>query len=566
MKNPEQNIAAWTRAQAKAVRKVALPAVAFGLASVAAAIGQAWLMARVLARGLHADAGPLGVLLGGFGLLALLRAALGVAADYAAVSAGIAGRRRLRHQVLHRLLALGPALGRQRHSGELTAVLTDQVEAMEGLFARWVPAAMLAVMGPALVLLVAFWTDPWAGGTLLGAGLFVPVGMALSGIGAAVASRRQFVALARLQARFLDRVRGIATIVLAGRAEHEAEALAAAADELRRRTMRVLRVAFLSSSVLDLALAGALVVLALHYGAAALAGRGGVSLSTSLFALLLVPEFFAPLRAYAAAYQDRLHATGAAAALVNLPEPPQEASHAGPQPAIRTISAHGVSIAFENVHFAWDKTRGPVLNGLSFRVPAGETLILIGPSGAGKSTVIEMLLGFIRPDSGRVSLNGLDLFSIAPEARMRLMAWIGQQPMIFAGSLRENIRFARPEATDAEVAEAARAARVDAFAASLPRGLDTEVGEGGYGLSGGQAQRVAIARAFLKNAPVLLLDEPTAHLDPATEAEVLESLRRLAAGRTVILASHSAAAHAFPGRRLELHGGRALADAARGVA
>src|SRR5579875_244065 len=479
MKNPEQNIAAWTRAQAKAVRKVALPAVAFGLASVAAAIGQAWLMARVLARGLHADAGPLGVLLGGFGLLALLRAALGVAADYAAVSAGIAGRRRLRHQVLHRLLALGPALGRQRHSGELTAVLTDQVEAMEGLFARWVPAAMLAVMGPALVLLVAFWTDPWAGGTLLGAGLFVPVGMALSGIGAAVASRRQFVALARLQARFLDRVRGIATIVLAGRAEHEAEALAAAADELRRRTMRVLRVAFLSSSVLDLALAGALVVLALHYGAAALAGRGGVSLSTSLFALLLVPEFFAPLRAFSAAYQDRLHAAGAAEALLALP--PRQTPKALP---VRTVAAHGVTVAFENVSLTWDRARGPALDGLSFRAPAGETTVLVGPSGAGKSTVIEILLGFVRPDSGRVTLNGAEIATIVPEALSRMTAWIGQRPVLFAGTLRENIRFARPDATDAEVAAAAKAARVDGFARDLPKGLDTEVGEGGYGLSG----------------------------------------------------------------------------------
>ena len=175
-------------------------------------------------------------------------------------------------------------------------------------------------------------------------------------------------------------------------------------------------------------------------------------------------------------------------------------------------------MAFEDVHLTWDPARGPALNGLSFRVPAGETLVLAGPSGAGKSTVIEILLGFVRPDRGRVTINGADIADLVPQALARLTAWIGQRPVLFAGTIRDNIRFARPEATDAEVEEAARSARVSEFAAALPDGLDTRVGEGGYGLSGGQAQRVAIARAFLKNAPLLLLDEPTAHLDPATEA------------------------------------------------
>ena len=195
-------------------------------------------------------------------------------------------------------------------------------------------------------------------------------------------------------------------------------------------------------------------------------------------------------------------------------------------------------------------------------------MALLGPSGAGKSSVIEILLGFVRPDSGRVTLNGADIADLVPQALSGLTAWVGQRPMLFAGTIRENIRFARPEATDVEVMEAARLARVSEFAADLPMGMETIVGEGGYGLSGGQAQRVAIARAFLKNAALLLLDEPTAHLDPATEQDVLESLRRLAIGRTVILATHSTAAHGFAwggaGRRLDLRDGRAVP--ARGVA
>ena len=278
----------------------------------------------------------------------------------------------------------------------------------------------------------------------------------------------------------------------------------------------------------------------------------------ALFVLLLVPEFFAPLRVFAAAYQDRLHATGAAESLIDLPPLPEPA----PPREVRTVEARGVTVAFDNVSLTWDPARGPALDGLSFRAPAGEMLVLAGPSGAGKSTVIEILLGFVRPDGGKVTINGADITDLVPQALSRLTAWIGQRPVLFAGTIRDNIRFARPEASDEEIEEAARNARVAEFAAKLPDGLDTKVGEGGYGLSGGQAQRVAIARAFLKNAPLLLLDEPTSHLDPATEAEVLESLRRLALGRTVILASHSAAAHAFGGRRLDIREGRAMVPGA----
>jgi ATP-binding cassette subfamily C protein CydD len=262
-----------------------------------------------------------------------------------------------------------------------------------------------------------------------------------------------------------------------------------------------------------------------------------------------VPEFFAPLRAFALAYQDKHRINGAADRLALLP-PLAEASSA---PAIvRNVEARGVTIAFENVGFTWDEARGPVLDGLSFRVPAGETALLVGPSGSGKSTIIELLLGFVTPQSGRITINGAELSTIVPQALSRMTSWIGQRPVLFAGSVRDNIRFARPDATDAELDAAIASARLDRLVATLPDGLDTQLGEGGYGLSGGQAQRVAIARAFLRNAPLLLLDEPTAHLDPATEAELLESLRRLALNRTVILASHSTAAHAFTGRRIEL--------------
>ena len=562
---------AWTREQTRLGSRAALPMIVFGLLGTLLAIGQTWCMAAVLAAALTGG-GVIAVPLVGFAVLALARAGLGYLSELAAAKAGAAARRRLRSDALTRLLGASPALLRTRHSGDLASIVVDRIEAVDGLFSRWVPSARLAIAGPTLVALAALWADPLAALVLVLCGLLVPVAMAAAGIGAAAASRGQFLALTRLQARFLDRVRGIATIVLAGRAEDEAQALAAAAADLGARTMRVLRVAFLSSAALDLATVAALALLAVHYGIALRAGMflrggglqaGGMPPELALFALLLVPEFFAPLRGFAAAYQDRLHATGAADALIDLPAA-QAPPASDPPRAIRTVAASGVSVAFEDVHLTWDPARGPALDGLSFRVPAGETLVLAGPSGAGKSTVIEILLGFVRPDRGRVTINGADLADLVPQALSRLTAWIGQRPVLFAGSIRENIMFARPDATEDELATAVRAARVNEFAEGLPAGLDTRVGDGGYGLSGGQAQRVAIARAFLKNAPLLLLDEPTAYLDPATESEVLDGLRRLAIGRTVVMAAHSTAAQALRGQRLDIRDGRAAQ--ARGVA
>jgi ATP-binding cassette subfamily C protein CydD len=549
----------WLRREQRAGNRAARPVLVWHIIGSILGIGQAFAAATVLAAAFSGSI-PAAPALAAFGVLAVLRAGIAYLTERAAFKAGAAARRRLRTDALSRLLHAGPALLRGQHSGDLATIVVDKIEALDGLFSRYVPAATFAMVGPSLVLLAVLYADPWAALLLLGCGLLVPVGMAVAGIGAAAASRNQFLAMARLQARFLDRVRGIATIVLYGRADDEALALSEAATDLRLRTMRVLRVAFLSSVVLDLAAALAMVALAIHYfGLLRADGTIGV-LWPALAVLLLTPEFFAPLRTFSAAYQDRLHATGAAESLIDLPEMPEPV----PPREIRNVSAQGVTVAFDNARLTWDASRGPALDGLSFRVAAGETLVLAGPSGAGKSSVIEILLGFVRPDSGRVTINGADITDLVPQALSRLTAWIGQRPILFAGSIRDNILFARPEASPEEVAAAATSARLDGFTAGLPAGLDTPIGEGGYGLSGGQAQRIAIARAYLKNAPLLLLDEPTAHLDPATEQEVLDSLRRLALGRTVILASHSSAAHGFAGRRLDLRDGKAIA--ARGVA
>ena len=223
-----------------------------------------------------------------------------------------------------------------------------------------------------------------------------------------------------------------------------------------------------------------------------------------------------------------------------------------------------VVLTAQDLRLTYDALRGPALDGVSFHVNAGEALVLWGPSGSGKTSLLRLLMGFRGADSGRIAINGRDILALKPAELRRLSAYVGQRAHLFRATLRDNIRFARPDATDAQVEAAAKAARVTDFAAELPDGLDTLMGEAGWGLSGGQAQRLALARAFLRDSPLVLLDEPTAHLDPATEAEVIESLKRLAVGRTVVIASHSPLLRAAFPKVLELHAGRpeALARAA----
>lgn len=539
---------AWVKAEIRRGGRGAVLPVLLGAAQTMCGIGQTGCAALLLAAVLGAARIPVLACAVGFVVFAALRAVLQLQAERVGFERGAAARRRLRNGVLAALLHLGPAGLRGRHSAELAATVVDRVEALDGLHARWLPATQLAFLGPLLVGLAAFAID-WRSGVILAlAGLAVPVAMAVAGIGAAFAAKSQFIAMTRLQVRFLDRIRGISTIVLAGRTADEAAALAEAAAELRVRTMRVLRVAFLSSTALDLAAAAALVLIVFRFMGAPSALAAAPK---ALFVLLLVPEFFAPLRSFSAVYQDRMAAEAAAEAFAELPDAPADVAPA----EIRTVAAQGLTLAFEDVSFAYDPAR-PVLDHLSFRVGAGEILLLTGASGAGKSTIMDLILGFITPEEGRVTINGAPLATLVPAARGRMLGWIGQKPMIFAGTIADNIRFARPEASEEDLALAVRRARLTEMVESLPEGLGTRIGEAGFGLSGGQAQRVAIARAFLKDAPLLLLDEPTAHLDPATEREIFASIRRLAMGRTVVLASHAIQALEFAkdagARRLDL--------------
>ncbi len=544
----ETGAAALLAAEARAGRARLVPPILIGLAIAACGIAQAFLIARLLATLLgRAEAGWAD--LAAAGVLALLMAPLGIAQERAQQAAGEEAKARLRDRLFGRLLAAGPA--DERAVGEKSALVVERVEAMEGYFSRWIPAAALALLAPLLIAGAAAFADPLSGLILLGAGLLVPVAQAVSGIGAGLASRRQFAALQALSGRFLDRMRGLPVLVLFNQQDAEARRLGAAAEELRGRTMRVLRLAFIATGAMELIVGIALASLAYRHGHL-VAGTHPAPV-TALFCLLLVPVFFAPLRAFAGAYHEQLAARGAAADLAPLLAAP------GSEGLLLEEVPPKVTVTFHEVRLGYDASRPPALDGLSFRVMPGETLLLTGPSGSGKTSVLRLLMGFRRPDAGRIAINGHDVTLLKPSELRRLSSYVGQRAHIFRGTIRENIRFARPDADDAAVEAAARAAQVSDFAAELPQGLDTMVGEGGFGLSGGQAQRVAVARAFLRDSPLVLLDEPTSHLDPGTEAAVLDALRRLCVGRTAIVATHARAARGYFGRTLD------LAEAGRGA-
>ncbi|WP_408873302.1 thiol reductant ABC exporter subunit CydD [Gluconobacter roseus] len=554
--NADKTIAkAWVKAQGRASRSRTSVVVFLGLLSTLLGLLQAWALARTLASVLTRDTDSTGPAIAVFLLACVLRVILSTVQDMTAAAAGIHARRRLRREVLDRIIGEGPALLRRHHSAAIAATLVDRIEALDGYFARWLPAASLWLVSQWLVVIALYLENHEAGLILAACCASLPIFQAVFGIATAVASRRQFLAMTRLQTRFLDRVKGIATIVLSGGTDRETQALAQSADDLRQRTMKVLRIAFVASATTDVAMVVALVLIVVTQANTLMGHPSDAVLTHALYAVLLVPEAFASFRALSAAYQDRAHATAAAEAMHEL-APLTKRTSAGPD----IVHADGgISVTAEHVSFAWDEQRGTVIHDVSFALPAGSTLILEGASGAGKSTLLELLLGFVAPSQGRILFDGQDMQTLSPRQISSRISWIGQKPVLFAGTIRENILFARPDASAEDLKHAVSAAAVDQYLSSLPEGLETRIGEGGFGLSGGQAQRIAIARAYLKDAPLLLLDEPTSHLDPKTEAEILISLKELAKGRTVILCSHSAQARQFHGRHLVLDGGRAVA-------
>jgi ATP-binding cassette subfamily C protein CydD len=548
-----KSTAIWLRSQGGDARRPLALAVALGALGGWLLIPQAWLLAQALTAAVLRHAGLPQVLQWMWPLPAIfaLRFALAIAGEQAAVRAATLVKERVRGELFRHLQALGPSYARGRASGELAVAALDAVEALEPYYARYLPQLALVALIPLAILAFVVPRD-WISGLVLALSApLIPLFMVLIGGSAERLNQRQWRKLARMSARFLDTLQGLTTLKLFDASRREAEVIARLSDDYRRSTMAVLRIAFLSALVLEFFATVSIALVAVLIGFRLL--RGEVGFDTGLFVLLLAPEYYLPLRSLGARYHARMEAIGAAGRIVEVLEAPRPARGAGG--AARPPLGRSLGLRFEDVHYAYEPGR-EALRGASFTLEPERVTALVGPSGAGKSTVLAVLLGFVRPERGRVLIGEHDLAALDSAHWLRHVAWVPQRAHLFEGSILDNIRLGDPAAGLDAVRAAARAACADEFIERLPRGYDAPLGERGRNLSGGQVQRLALARAFLKDAPLVLMDEATASLDPETEELVSTAIARLARGRTLLMVAHRLRTVRGAARIVVLEGGR----------
>ncbi|MFF7044554.1 thiol reductant ABC exporter subunit CydD [Streptomyces massasporeus] len=515
---------------ARATRVFLVAVVALGAVGAGLVIAQAMLIAEVVVGAFqHRMAvSDLGTPLLLLAAVAVGRALVGWLTELAAHRASAAVKSELRGRLLERSAELGPGWLSGQRTGSLVALATRGVDALDDYFSRYLPQLGLAVVVPVAVL-ARIVTEDWVSAAIIVGTLpLIPVFMVL--IGWATQSRmdRQWRLLSRLSGHFLDVVAGLPTLKVFGRAKAQAESIRRITGEYRQATMRTLRIAFISSFALELLATISVALVAVTIGMRLV--HGEMDLYIGLVILVLAPEAYLPLRQVGAQYHAAAEGLAAAEEIFEVLETPVPASGSAAVPE--------GSLSFEGVTVRYPGRSTDAVSNVSFGVEPGETVALVGPSGVGKSTLLSVLLGFVRPAEGRVRVGEVDLADADLQQWRSRIAWVPQRPHLYAGTIAENVRLARPGADDDSVRRALRDAGALDFVDALPEGVDTALGEDGAGLSAGQRQRLALARAFLADRPVLLLDEPTAALDGATEAEVVAAVRRLAAGRTVLLVVH----------------------------
>jgi thiol reductant ABC exporter CydD subunit len=517
---------------ANAARAFIGASVVLGAINGMLVIAQAWLIAVVISeafdgRGLSALRGALAALLA----VVFGRAVVAWGAEVVSGRSSPRIKSQLRSALLARM-TLDPGAASGPGTGAVATLAGRGIDALDAYYSLYLPQLLLAVIVP-LAVVVALLAADWISGVIVAVTLpLIPVFMALVGATTRDRTEAQTHILERLAGHFLDVTSGLPTLKVFGAAKRQSQVIAEVADRHRVATLATLRITFLSSLTLELLSTISVAMVAVAVGLRLLAGD--LDLRTALFVLVIAPEAYLPLRALAANYHasaDGVSAAGRIFALLEAPTPVRGRRAAIPELSTSELAVHELSVSYAG-------RAAPALDGVSLRVAPGEVVALTGASGCGKSTLLRVILGFTPPTAGSVTIGGADLAELDPDAWRAHLGWLGQRPHLFAGSMADNIRLARPGATDREVWRAAEDAGLAEVIRQRRGGLEAAIGDGGSRLSAGERQRVALARLFLRDAPLLLLDEPTANLDGATEEQVLDGVQRLMRGRTAIVVAH----------------------------
>jgi ATP-binding cassette, subfamily C, bacterial CydD len=540
---------------ARAARGLLALTVSLGAVATALIIAQAGLLARLLA-GAATDtgaalAGALAALLS----VVAARAVVAYASETAALRSAVVVKSQLRRQLTGQAVRLGPGWLSRQQPGELTTLATRGLDGLDTYFARYLPQVVLAVLVPLAVVVRIAATD-WISAVVIGVTLpLVPVFAVLVGLHTRARTERQWQLLARLGGHFLDVVEGLPTLKVLGQGKRQAEVIGRVTDEHRRVTMSTLRQAFLSALVLDLAATLATALVAVEVGLRLLGGHIGYQ--QAMLILLLTPEVYLPLRAVGTLYHASMEGAAAGGRALEILATAGSRVTAGgaPVPDLRRAE-----VILTNVSVSYPGRRDPALDRVTLRIEPGARIMLAGPSGAGKSTLLAVLLAFCEPGPGSVQAGDSQIGTLDLKRWREQIAWVPQHPTVFAGTVRDNIALGRPGTRPDEVAAAADLAGAGEFIAELPGGYSTELGERGFRLSAGQRQRIALARAFVRRPPMLLLDEPTAHLDVASAAALRTRLAAEMGASTVLVVSHDESWSAWAERRIELRAGRVAED------
>lgn len=542
-KQKQTELVRWLKQQSAPAKHWLRLSMLLGIISGLLIVTQAWLLATIL-QALIIDNVPREQLLVQFSLLIcvfIVRAIINFIRESVGFICGKIVRQQIRSMVLNKLNQLGPIWVKDKPAGSWATIILEQIEDIQDYYARYLPQIYLAAMIPIIILIAIFQLN-WAAGLILFiTAPLVPLFMILVGMGAADVNRRNFVALARLSGRFLDRLRGLDTLRLFFRANKEIKDIEQVTEEFRKRTMEVLRMAFLSSAVLEFFASISIAIVAVYFGFSFLGelhfGNYGIpiTLFAGFLALILAPEFFQPLRELGTYYHAKAQAVGAAESLFTL-----LASIEQPSPLLQSnqlmTSAQPLTITAQQLEiFSHDNVRlaGP----LNFTLLPNQRIALVGQSGAGKSSLLNALLGFL-PYRGSLTVNGIELKDLDMADWRKKLSWVGQNPHLPAQTIIDNIRLHSAEASAAAVNIAMENAYVTEFIEHLPAGVDTQIGENGARLSVGQAQRIAVARALLNPCLLLLLDEPAASLDMQSEQRVMTALNAASTKQTTLLVTH----------------------------